>query len=420
MTLRPSETEAGLSWLENFLPEERHTAELLINSIRVISATAFRAYMAELLLKIKSDLQYPIAFYPIRELPRSLPQPGAPSKQATVIEQKADGDRLPLVPLDNPFEPLPGSEGIVGNIIRDTIGHRPNRAVASSPKNLEELRKAKPRTIVLVDDYSGTGKRVASYVDSWMRHPTIRSWYSYGLVRFHVALVTASGTAIEKLQAHPRISDVHYREQAADFSTSMWSDNELEKVLRLCAKYAYTSQYELGYQSAAGLLILQHTVPNNLPAILWQRSVKSRSDWKPFFGDRRMTPQLQVDLDDYKLEVDATAIADSMGQLRLGVALSEQPNPTARLIFLVLAAAAQRIRDPTKLSLVLHTSIVAADRTQQACKNLGLLDQQGRLTDLGRKELRLARARGDAIRPTRLKGSSDPYYPTQLRGVSEI
>jgi hypothetical protein len=133
-----------------------------------------------------------------------------------------------------------------------------------------------------------------------------------------------------------------------------------------------------------------------------------------------MTPQLQVELDDYKLEVDATAIADSMGQFRLGIALPEQPNPTARMIILVLAAAAQRIRDPIKLSLVLHTSIVAADGTQQACNNLSLLDQQGRLTDLGRRELRLARARGDAIRPTRLKGSNDPYYPRRLRGVSEI
>jgi hypothetical protein len=420
MTLRPSETQAGLAWLENFLPEERHTAELLINSIRVISATAFRAYMAELLLKVKSDLQRPIAFYPIRELPKGLPQPDVPSKQAISIEQKADGDLVPLLPLDNPFESLPGSEGIVGNIIRDTIGHRPIHAVASSPRNLEDLKKAKPRTIVLVDDYSGTGTRVAGYVDSWMRHKTIRSWYSYGLIKFHIALVTASGIAIEKLEGHSRITGVHYREQAADFSTSMWSDEEREKVIGLCEKYAYRQQYELGYQRAAGLLILQHTVPNNLPAILWQRSVKSRPDWKPLFSDRRMTPQLQVDLDDYKLEIDAAAIADSMGQFSLGIALPEQPNPTARMIFLVLAAAAHRIRDPTKLSLVLHTSIVAADRTQQACKNLNLLDEQGRLTDLGRTELRRVRARGDAIRPTRLKGSRDPYYPTQLRGVSEI
>jgi hypothetical protein len=109
-----------------------------------------------------------------------------------------------------------------------------------------------------------------------------------------------------------------------------------------------------------------------------------------------------------------------MGQSRLGVALSEQPNPTARMIFLALAAAAGRIRDPEQLSVALHTSLVVASQTQQACKNLGLLDEEGRLTDLGRKELRRARSRGDAIQPTRLNGSSKPYYPTQLRGVSEI
>ena len=49
MTLRPSETQQGLAWLGNFLPEERHAAELLIDSIRVISSTTFRVYMRELL-----------------------------------------------------------------------------------------------------------------------------------------------------------------------------------------------------------------------------------------------------------------------------------------------------------------------------------------------------------------------------------
>ena len=420
MTLRPSETQQGLAWLGNFLPEERHAAELLIDSIRVISSTAFRIYMRELLDGIKLELARPIAFYPIRELPKGLPHLRMSPNQTTEIDQTPDGDHIPLLPLDDPFPPLPGSEGIVANIIRDTIGHQPDLAVASAPESLSKLRKVKPRTIVLVDDYSGTGTRVAGYVDSWMQHPTVRSWYSYGLIRFHVVVVTASGSALSRLQDHPRIEGVYYRERAADFSTSMWSREEHRQILELCEKYAFSPRYKFGYQEAAGLLILQHTVPNNLPAILWQERLKRRPDWKPLFGGRRMTSQMQVDLDDYKLELEASKIAEAMGQSRLGVALSEQPNPTARMIFLALAAAARRIRDPEQLSVALHTSLVAASQTQHACKNLGLLDEEGRLTDLGRKELRRARARGDAIQPTRLSGSSNPYYATQLRGVSEI
>ena len=315
MTLRPSETQEGLAWLGNFLPEERHAAELLIDSIRVISSTAFRVYMRELLDGIKLELARPIAFYPIRELPKGLPHPRMSPHQTTEIDQTPDGDHIPLLPLDDPFPPLPGSEGIVANIIRDTIGHRPDLAVASAPESLTKLRKVKPRTIVLVDDYSGTGTRVADYVDSWMQHPTVRSWYSYGLIRFHVAVVTASGSALSRLQDHPRIEGVYYRERAADFSTSMWSHEEHRQILELCEKYAFSPRYKFGYQEAAGLLILQHTVPNNLPAILWQEYLKRRADWKPLFGGRRMTSQMQVDLDDYKLELEASKIAEAMGQV---------------------------------------------------------------------------------------------------------
>lgn len=420
MTLRPSETKQGLSWLGNFQPEERHAAGLLINSIRVISSTSFRAYLTELLIQSISEFETPVVFYPVRELPKYLPKPQSPPKRKVEVELTPDGDAIPLLPLDDPFEPLPGSEGIVGNIIRDVVGYRPNYTVASSPKTLQKLREIRPRTVVLADDYSGTGTRVTEYVDSWMRNPTIRSWYSYGLIRFHIVLIAASGVALEKMKKHPRIVSVRYRELAADFGAATWSDEERDKITALCIKYAYNSRWELGYKSAAGLLVMQHTVPNNLPAILWQTTSKRKSNWNPLFAARRMAPGLQIELDDYKLEVDAIAIANSIGQFRLGVALSEQPNPTVRTLLLVLAAAAKRIRVPERLIEILQTSLVAAEQTVQACKNLALLDQQGRLTDLGRNELRRARARGNEIRPTRLNGNTAPYYPTQLRGVSEI
>lgn len=420
MTLRPSETQEGQLWLSNFKVEEHHAAELLINSLRIISATAFRASMAELLNNLKSSSEKPVAFFPIRELPKGVSSRAAPSTQSVPFEEMPDGSPMPLRPLDDPFASLPGSEGIVGNIIRDVIGYKPRSGIASSPKTLAGLRRAQPRTIVLVEDYSGTGTRVCEYVDAWMRHPTIRSWYSYGLVRFHVALVSASGAALEKINDHRRIAKIHYREQAADFSTTMWSSEERLAVEELCIKYSYSRSWALGYRQAEGLLVLQHTIPNNLPAILWQSSTKTVRNWKPFFKDRRMSPQLQLDLDDYKLEVSASAIAESMEQLKLGIALSDQPNPTVRTILLVLAAAEQRIRDPAKLSTTLHTTLTAAEQTQSACRGLKLLDPEGRLTDLGRNELRHARTRASDIERNRLRGGGGFYYPTQLRGVSDI
>ena len=420
MTLRPSETEQGRLWLNNFLPEEHHAAELLINSLRVISETTFRIVLTEILIKIKADSKRPVAFYPVRQLPREV---SAPEKTEEPVEREKlpNGKYMALLPLDHPFEAIPGSEALVGNIIRDVIGRKPIPAVASSPESLQELRQVAASTIVLVDDYSGTGTTIRQYVDAWMRHPTVRSWHSYGKIRFHVALLTASGMALEALEKHRWIERVHYLERAADFSTALWSEAEHTEIEALCAKYAYSNGWKFGFEEAKGLLVLQHTVPNNLPAILWQDwARRKKGDWNPFFGERRMTPQLQLDLDDYKLEVSATEIANSMQQARLGKALSEQPNPTVRLILLTLAAAAQRIRDPEKLSNVLRTTIVSAEQTQAACRSLNLLDEEGRLTDLGRKELRRARARADNVSRTRLLGRTGVYYPTQLRGVSNV
>jgi hypothetical protein len=253
-----------------------------------------------------------------------------------------------------------------------------------------------------------------------MRHPTIRSWYSYKLIKFHIALVTVSASALESLRKHRRIESIHYCEQAADFHTAMWSPEERQAIEQLCIKYSYSPKFELGYQAARGLLVLQHTVPNNLPAVLWQTNAKLIANWMPFFAGRRMTPQQQHDLDDYKLEISATEIASSMQQSRLGAALVDQPNPTVRLILLTLAASARGIRDPRELSGLLHTTQVSAQQTQNACQSLELLDPGGRLTDRGRAELRRAQARADVAQRPQLMGSDEAYYPTQLRGVSEI
>jgi hypothetical protein len=420
MTFRPSETEEGLLWLNNFDLEERHAAELLINSLRIVSSSRFRVSLSDLLIQLREECVKPIVIYPIRELPKEIAPLVEASETAVGQERMPDGTYMPLLPLDHSFESLPGSEGVVGNIIRAVIGNRPDRTIATSPRTLSALRRTEPRTVILVDDYSGTGTRVSQYVDSWMRHPTIRSWYSYKLISFHIALVTASGYALETLRKHRRIEDTHYCEQAADFLTAMWSPEERQAIEQLCIKYSYSPKFELGFQSARGLLVLQHTVPNNLPAVLWQTSTKRISNWAPFFAGRRMTPQQQHDLDDYKLEISATDIANSMQQFRLGAALADQPNPTVRLILLVLAASARRIRDPRELSTLLRTTVVSAEQTQKACQDLDLLDSDGRLTDRGRAELRRARARADVAQRPQLKGRDDAYYPTHLRGVGEI
>ncbi|MFD6970047.1 hypothetical protein [Streptomyces sp. NPDC059949] len=401
MRNRPSETERGVAWVNNFPPEDKRAAELLLNSLRVLSDVTFRATLTNLLASLVRELPHPIGIYQVRELPNP--------------------DVEGFLPLAHPHAPLPGSEGAVGHIIRDVIGSRPDGTVASSPQTLEDLRRIKARTLVLVDDYSGTGNRVAGYLDAWVRDPTMRSWFSYKLIKFHVVLHAVSVPALRALERSPWVERVHFSEHAVEFSTARWSTDEAAEIRELCTNHGFKKKLALGYQEAEGLWVMQHTVPNNLPMILWQDRHKSNSAWRPFFADRKMSPEQQQELGDYRLETRAEEIAGSLRQPRLSHALTDQPGATTRLLLLVLAAAARGVRDVRRLSLLFSTPLASAEAAQQACIQLGLLDSVGRLTHEGQRELVSARRRAPLSVPTRhLIGRDKPYYPWQLRGVEDI
>jgi hypothetical protein len=255
------------------------------------------------------------------------------------------------------------------------------------------------RTLLLVDDYSGSGDQLIKYVDAWTNHPTIKSWHSYGLVRVHVLLLAASKGALRRLREHRFVTDVRYLEQGGNFDSVAWTSQERAAVEDLCLRYAHKPAYALGYHEARGLLVLHHTVPNNLPNILWQTKCPKVRDWIPLFADRTMTPQQQVELDDYRLETDPRRIAAIIGQERLGEALDTQPNPTVRILLLILGAVERGHRDPTMLADLLGLPYEATLRTIDTCRGLSLLDSANRLTNDGRKELRRARSRYAAALP---------------------
>ncbi|WP_406080547.1 hypothetical protein OG468_08825 [Streptomyces zaomyceticus] len=423
MRYRPSETTSGVSWINNFPSEDRRAAELLINSLRILSDATFRAKLTGRLSDLVEQLQHPIAIYPIRELPKEDGGVKVPIRKMTASSPEPPDARF--LPLDHPHAALPGSEAHVGNIIRDVIGsrNRANEEVISSPQTIADLRRIKVRNVVLVDDYSGTGRRVASYLDAWAQNPTIRSWFSYKLIKFHLVLHAVSRSSLRALERNPWVEQVLFSEHAADFSTARWSKDEAAEIEDLCMKHSLSKSLALGYKKSEGLWVMQHTVPNNLPMILWQDRHKSISDWFPFFGDRKMSSTLQEQLGDYRLETRAEEIAESLRQPRISRALSDQPDATTRLLLLVLAASARGVRDVRRLSLLLGTPLVSAQAAQQACGRLGLLDAAGRLTLAGRNELAAARRRASVAVERRgrdLIGRDDPYYPWQLRGVSDI
>ncbi|MGJ5898360.1 phosphoribosyltransferase-like protein [Streptomyces niveiscabiei] len=411
---RPSDTTQGSAWLENFPPEEKSLAKLLLDSLQICFDSTLRAKLASLLEDVTGGLVTPIAVVPVREIDSSAP--------LNLGEGGIGLGEAVFPPLDQPFQPLAGSEGLVGNVIRESLGAYPDKTRLSYPNSLDDMRNIRTRSILLVEDYCGTGDRVQGYVDHWMSNKTIRSWHSYGFIRFHVASYAISSRALKKLNRNPKIESVHYSTMAADFSSARWTLEEGNGIREICRKYSKMPKMTLGFKESEALFVMQHTVPNNTPCILWQNRGKGVKDWVPLFTDRRMSPNMQETWSDYVLEQSLAQRELDLRQLASRGELAATASGDAALVVIeMLQAAEQGIRAEVRLARHLGMTESRAAELKALCIQMGLLDIAGRLTDAGRSGLK--EARPEPLEPaesSRLKGSALPYYPDSLRGVRDV
>lgn len=61
--------------------------------------------------------------------------------------------------------------------------------------SLDELRENKIKNLVLIDDAIGSGERVYSFINSMLNNKTFKSWWSLGLINFHVYSFTRNTNA---------------------------------------------------------------------------------------------------------------------------------------------------------------------------------------------------------------------------------
>jgi hypothetical protein len=145
-------------------------------------------------------------------------------------------------------------------------------SVMASPQ-LEELRERQVRTVVLVDDNIASGSTITGYLDKWWENPSIRSWRSYKLVRFVIVTYACSPLGMRTVSRHRLADDIRSVEFGGDFSSAHWTPAERNEVRDVCrryaSRYAIKKSLELGYKQSESLLIVGHTLPNNLPNILW-------------------------------------------------------------------------------------------------------------------------------------------------------
>lgn len=416
MPRRPSETSWGQAWLENFAGEqERAAAALLVDSLHIVDTSTMTMGLRATLSRLADRLSGPAMLLPVLsqdELGASGSGPSTPGRQRHVAWRTfAPGARIPSTP---------GSEGLLGTVLRDLVGEdatRPQPPWLHPATDLDTLRDARCRELVLVADYSGSGSQIITFAKTLVRNERIRSWRSFDWIRLVVVAYAMS------LEAHRAIErsglftpdDVHVVAPAASLADAQWSDSERAEVELLCHRYGDGRSDALGFGGSAGLFLTHDFVPNNLPWILRRR----KRGWRPFFvgpKGRTLPPELAAELGAYEApHRDLAALAAGTRQARIAKALESGRvrSPADRLV-VVLALLSNQTFDVAALSHRLARGESEIEAMVAWLRTAGLVDGEMKVTREGRAELAHAR-RLDRIVTAGLSGTDAPYYPSALR-----
>lgn len=373
-----SEHPRVAAWLENFAVARRDTARLLVDALELVSETDLRRELGLLIAGLLPRLAGPIAAFPARDVPK-----GEPAHEGG----REGGYHL--------LEPgLPGSEAILANILTGVLRQGGASDGLLERHDLASLREHRVRTLLLVDDFTGSGNQLIGYHRALLRHSTIRSWVSYGLIEFHVTTYAATDKAARRLRRRFGEEHVHIVRACPSFEGAGWTPEQLVEVETLCRSSAgrRTKNWALGYRDSRALIAFEHTAPNNLPFVLW----KVAQGWNSLF-EYKAVPGDLLRLFSMRPDLPREPLAGSIGAERLG-----------RVIDLI----GRRVHRAGAISETLRVSHAEAARLLRLARDLGLTDARFRLTDAGRVELKRWRA---AHAERVLPNDDKPYYPHQLR-----
>ncbi|MBT2189437.1 phosphoribosyltransferase-like protein [Sphingobium nicotianae] len=366
------------AWLQNFPDAQRGVAGDLVDALSLISETDLRRELGSHIAQLVERLQAPVAAFPVREV----------APESSAHEPGRDGGY-------HLFDPgLPGSEAIIGNILTGLVRRSSLSTRILSTLDLGTLRDRKVCTILLVDDFSGSGKRLLDFHRALRRHPTIRSWASFGWIDFHVATFAATNRAAALLAKRFGEDNVHIVRSCPTFVGTGWTPEQQAEVEKLCQTHAGRSNRRraLGFRDSRALIAFEHTAPNNLPYILWKRA----DNWNSLFEDKAVPDDL-LPLFTMRPAPAATPLAGSAGAMRLGQ---------------IIDLLGHRVRSAGEIAEITDISMAEVNRLLVLVKQLGLANQTLRLTDAGRLELRKWRlAHPDQQLPNRVEA----YYPRELR-----
>jgi hypothetical protein len=271
-------------WLKQFNEEEVKLAIIMLTKLKFVSRDTYAAWLENEISKLNPTEQY--SLYSVRKL-----------------EEDEMGNSLPYWGDDGDTSKRPGtslgSEDFVYSLISNYTRSKMNLLEHCS---LDELRKNKIKNIVLIDDAIGSGQRVYSFINNMLSNKTFRSWWSFGLINFHIYSFTrnaeASNIIISNIIGSDHSARTFRKSEKIKFYSkynyshkleTRWGDRTSE-IIKLCDKK--TKIYKKGRKGHGDVMsnvVFYHSVPNNIPGMFWYSS----QNWKPIFPSRTLPNWIQ-------------------------------------------------------------------------------------------------------------------------------
>lgn len=360
-SLSPAKLDASTEvqgWLAQFPEGQRSLAKLLLSRLRFVSRDIYAEWLRQAIASLPTDQVH--ALYSVRKLD---------DEQTCFWSENGGAANRPGSSL--------GSEDLVYSLVSNLV--RSNSGQLLDHPSLPELKDGSIRNYVLIDDSIGSGDRVANFINAMLNHPTFLSWWSFGWINIYVLSFARSRESEARIIAKVRGSDhgkrkfkksskVQFSSEVVyqrDWLEARWGEN-YNQLIAICRGQTKIPKWaRLGYGDVLANIVFYHSVPNNLPGVLWFSNEK----WHGLMRGRALPDWLLAMLDS---RVDGASTGGGI----------------AGELLKILDLINRGVRRSQSIALRLNVDHRYAKELLRRAEILGLVTPQVRLTATGLDRLR--------------------------------
>ncbi|WP_052660531.1 phosphoribosyltransferase-like protein [Acinetobacter calcoaceticus] len=278
-------------WLSQFDEDEKELALLMLSKLKFVSRDTYASWLQTEIVKLIPNIKY--ALYSVRKL-----EEDENKKFLPYWNDLGDISKRPAS--------SQGSEDFIYSLISS---YRKAHNNLFEHCSLDELRENKIKNLVLIDDAIGSGERVYSFINSMLNNKTFKSWWSLGLINFHVYSFTRNTNAQSNIiknvigsdhstRKHRKSKKIYFYSKY-NYSHNLevrWGDRVTD-IIKLCeSKTKIYKKGRKGHGDVMSNIVFYHSIPNNIPGMFWYSS----DNWTPIFPNRTL-PQWVQDLIENKV-----------------------------------------------------------------------------------------------------------------------